>query len=121
MAFTVRVQGLEDLKSKLGRLDDNAARVNEAAVMKAGLIIQAGAQKRSPKRTGRNAASINTKLVGSGVSASADVSTGTDYGPFLEMGTARMAAQPYMRPALREEGPAAQRAYAEVMKGAIGK
>lgn len=118
-AITCRVSGTDSVLSQLSKLEGNVAQANEAGVMAAGLVIQRGAAMRSPRKTGRNASSINTTLEGSGMSASAVVATGTDYGPFLELGTSKMAARPYMRPAAKEDAPQAEEAYRKIVEKAL--
>lgn len=118
--ITLKVKGADSVISQLSAFGDRAGAANEAALTAAGLIIQSGAQKRSPRKTGRNAASISMEVTGSGLSAQAEIATGTEYGPYLELGTVKMAARPYLRPALREDAPAAQAKYAQVVKAALG-
>ena len=54
------------------------------------------AQKRSPYQTGTNRRSITHRAVGGG----RIIFTTSGYGGYLEVGTGRMAARPYIRPAI---------------------
>lgn len=51
-------------------------------------------------RTGRLRGSITWRLGRDARGPYADVGTNVFYGPFVEMGTSRMSARPYLRPAL---------------------
>lgn len=52
-------------------------------------------------RTGRLRASITWRLGTDGLSSYADVGTAVEYSVYVEMGTSRMAARPFLRPALK--------------------
>jgi HK97 gp10 family phage protein len=58
--------------------------------------VEAGAQSRAPVRTGALRGSIARRVEG----ARWAVGAGVDYALFVELGTSRMAARPYLRPAL---------------------
>lgn len=51
-------------------------------------------------RTGRLRGSITWRLGEDGQSPYADVGTNVEYAPYVELGTSRMAALPFLRPAL---------------------
>lgn len=51
-------------------------------------------------RTGRLRASITHRLGADAQGPYADVGSNVHYAPFLELGTRKMAARPYLRPAL---------------------
>lgn len=51
-------------------------------------------------RTGRLRGSITWRLGEDGISPFADVGTAVSYAPYVELGTSRMPAYPYLRPAL---------------------
>lgn len=68
----------------------------EAAVLAAALAIEAHAKTIVPVRTGNLKNSIQTWREGPGMYA---VGTHVEYAPYVEFGTRRMAARPYLRPA----------------------
>lgn len=75
----------------------------EAAVMEASLFIEEGAKVRCPVDTGnlRRSIKVDGPMVsGSGVSAT--VGTNVHYAAFVELGTRKMQAQPYLGPALEQ-------------------
>lgn len=67
-----------------------------AEVKKAGLAIQARAQSMAPVKTGTLRRSITTQFP---TDLSAVVGPSVRYGLYVEMGTRRMGARPYLRPA----------------------
>lgn len=69
---------------------DNIART-------AALMVESEAKKLCPVDTGRLRASITTEKIGKAAYA---VGTNVEYAPYVEFGTRKMRAQPYLRPAL---------------------
>jgi HK97 gp10 family phage protein len=68
-----------------------------AAVSRAGFAIEAAGKAKAPVLTGTLRRSIHTVLSNGG--ATATVGPSVNYGIFVEFGTRRMGARPYMRPA----------------------
>ena len=68
------------------------------ALNKAGADTQADAKTLAPVDTGNLRATI-TRTPASGVLPSTEVGAEANYGIFVEMGTSRMAPQPYLAPA----------------------
>lgn len=89
------VEVRNDLPKIIKGMEPKAARI----VAKAALDIQAGAQRRAPVDTGTLRASIQAKRISA---THWEVWVGVDYGIYLEYGTVRMAARPYLRPAVAE-------------------
>jgi len=85
--------------------------VNKSA-FEIGLIIEGYAKNLAPVKTGRLAASISTQSNKQGSASGADtiskpltddvvlVGTPVQYAPYMEYGTIRASAQPFLRPAL---------------------
>jgi HK97 gp10 family phage protein len=87
------------LKRALGQL---AVRTEQDLVT-LGFRVQNGARARCPVDTGRLRASIiSSGLRHDGGGAYVEVGTNVFYGGFVEFGTRRNPAQPYLRPALLE-------------------
>ena len=63
----------------------------------ASLIVEADATLRAPVDTGNLRSSITHKVVSD---EEARVGTNVEYAPWVEGGTSKMAAQPFLRPAL---------------------
>ena len=69
------------------------------AVERIALLIEGEAKKICPVRTGRLRASIHTGKIKDGVYY---VGTNVHYAPYVEFGTRKMAAKPYLRPAAKK-------------------
>lgn len=75
---------------------------------------------KAPVRTGTLRASIHVEsIVDSGFTVTGMVATGgeADYAVYVEEGTSKMAAEPYMQPALIENAPAYAEAMARAARG----
>ncbi len=68
-------------------------------VREGALLIENSAKENSPVRTGNLRRSIHTEVSESPDEITATVGPSADYGIYVEFGTRKMAAQPYMRPA----------------------
>jgi len=68
------------------------------AVERIALLIEGEAKRICPVRTGRLRASIHTGKIREGVCY---VGTNVHYAPYVEFGTRKMAAKPYLRPAAK--------------------
>jgi HK97 gp10 family phage protein len=79
----------------LVRSDPIAADLARKAV-----TVEGAAKRLCPVDTGRLRASISHRLGEDAESLFADVGTAVEYAPHVEFGTERMAARPYLRPAL---------------------
>lgn len=104
------------IRIKSNRLPQIAAAIRplvSAEVKKAGLAIQAAAQGNAPVKTGTLRRSITTQLPSD---LSAVVGPSVNYGIYVEMGTRRMGARPFMRPAAEAVLPG----FAGAVAAAIG-
>lgn len=69
----------------------------EKALQKAGFLVEREAKIKAPVDTGRLRASISSRMISSDV---VEIGTNVYYARFLEYGTSRMRAKPYLNPAL---------------------
>ena len=83
------------------------------ALEKVGLVCEGYAQQLCPVDTGNLRASI-THAVSPGEKA-AYIGTNVEYAPYVELGTSKMQAQPFLRPAATEHGEE----YRQVLKGEL--
>lgn len=98
----VDVEGVEEV---LGKIDLTNAKMRKAIkelVGKTALNIQLGAKRRCPVRTGALRNSITVDFYGT---MSAEIGPHMPYAPYVEFGTRKMAAQPFLFPAFEEEKP----------------
>ncbi|HEY3559659.1 MAG TPA: HK97-gp10 family putative phage morphogenesis protein [Kribbella sp.] len=110
---------VSELRALAGDLEKGAAKVGKAApvvVSKSAHDIEATAKILSPVDTGNLMGSISTEVEG----LSAEIGPTAEYGGYVEDGThnddgsVRMAAQPYMQPALDTHAPTFETALGKV-------
>jgi len=85
------------------------------ALTGAALIVEGSAKNLSPVDTGNLKGSITHEVT----KEMAKIGTNVEYSPYLEYGTVKMAAQPYLRPALDDNKTAIERYMAEIYRAAI--
>ena len=92
-----------------------------AATRKSGADITRDAKTLAPVDTGNLRASVGTEVSGDGRRGVMTVSVGPTaaYGAYVEQGTSRMAAQPYLAPATQRHVPGWQAALEHVAKGGL--
>jgi HK97 gp10 family phage protein len=71
------------------------------AMLRKGILVSNAAKVLCPVDTGRLRSSIGVRQTFSPTGATTIVGTVVEYGGYIEYGTSRMRAQPYLRPALR--------------------
>lgn len=97
---------MSDGSEEMGRLAASLASASVTSSVKAGRAmgkalndISAGAKNRAPVDTGALKGSITTEVQNRGDTIRGEVGPTVNYGGFVENGTSRMRAQPYLRPA----------------------
>lgn len=110
--LTANIMGITQVQNKLSNLSNAAMNNFSNKLYKVGLEVEAKAKQLAPVRTGRLRSSIHTTqknpklvLVGSNVR----------YAPFVEFGTVKTPAQPYLRPALQAVKPNMNRIVGELL------
>ena len=93
--------GLVVLSSSFADAASNAPLLVSRAIRKTATDIQGGAQRRAPVDTGFLRSSIGASV---GI-MSAEIGPTASYGHFVELGTSRMAPQPYLFPSLEAATP----------------
>ena len=104
-------QELARLTYDLRRASSEAQRKAWQAVRKAGYDVQAKAKRRAPVDTGILQNSIT---VGPAGAMAVEVGPTAHYGYWVEMGTRRMAARPYLMPSFDEVVPELDKALEEI-------
>lgn len=107
------------MSGEFGVAEDNSREVSaaiEAAVSrsleKIGLAAEGYAKRKCPVDTGNLRNSITHAVEGD----SAYVGTNVEYAPYVEMGTSRTAAQPFLRPAAADH----QATYRKIVESELG-
>jgi HK97 gp10 family phage protein len=98
----IDIGDLRKLSFDLGNAGLKATDLASKAVRKTALDIEADAKTLAPVDTGNLKGSIGTDILGP---LAAEVGPTASYGHFVESGTSRMAAQPYMGPAFDRRSP----------------
>lgn len=121
-----RVDGVAEIRALARELDMVPAATRQKAkdaVRKAAFSVERGAKIRAPVDTGNLRSSINTSLGGTGlgpaVPIGAEVGPEASYGVHQELGTARMAPQPFLGPAFDEVEPSFLAALDDIAAGAL--
>lgn len=104
---------LENDKTEAVKKAVEAATVR--ALTGAALIVQGAAKGLSPVDTGNLRSSISHEVNPD----HAKIGTNVEYAPYLEYGTVKMAAQPYLRPGLDNNKRAIETSMSEVYRAAI--
>ena len=84
------------------------------ALEKIGLFAEGYAQMKCPVDTGNLRASITHEVDTGGKAVY--IGTNVEYAPYVELGTSKQKAQPFLRPAATEHG----NQYRQVLKDALG-
>lgn len=94
------IKGLKEWSNWL----DDASKKIETEVIRAtetrAYQIEADSKRNTPVDTGRLRGSINTDIENGGLRAL--IGTNIDYAPFVELGTSRQPAQPFLFPAFEK-------------------
>ena len=95
-------KGVEETVANMKKLSPELKRKISQQVAKSALNIQKGAKERCPVDTGALRNSITVDFYGE---MSAEIAPHMPYAPYVEFGTKKMSAQPYLFPAYEEERP----------------
>lgn len=107
MAITIK--GLGSLQAKLKKLDPLTRAAISSGVIKAATKVEGDAKLLSPVDTGALRSSINVSGMSIPDGAKAEIKTNMEYAPYVEFGTSRQQAQPYLQPALQKNKQAAKK------------
>ena len=95
----MKVEGMENLLAEIERLGREGSRIENRALKEAGEAVKQSIQNETPTRSGKLKASISVSRVKTkGGIKQVEVGPGPDgyYGKFLEFGTIKMRANPFM-------------------------
>lgn len=99
--LSVEIRGVDSLRDRLRMLHPRVRRATEQAVAESGRAMERGMKMLAPVDTGALRDSIRHEVEGTTVRAGPGREV--DYALFVEFGTSRMAAQPYVRPVAEAE------------------
>lgn len=115
--ISVRIDGIKETIAELSLRDKRVEKAVKAQVGESALKIQEGAKERAPVDTGALRNSITVDFYERGLAA--QIGPHMPYAPYVEYGTRKMAARPYLGPAFAAERPNFERGIKKVLKGAI--
>ena len=99
--INVKWSGLDKLMEELGATAGATIEAAASAMKTTTGQVQAKAKQIAPKRTGVMAGNINVKPVKkTSTSVTGTIEAEKDYSSFVEFGTYKMHAEPFMRPAV---------------------
>lgn len=101
-SLTISVKGVEETIRNLDLTNKKIAKEVQEQVGKSALNVQYEAKRRCPVDTGALRRSITVEFIGK---MSARVGPHMPYAPFVELGTRKMRAKPFLTPAFEQERP----------------
>ena len=94
---------IREFMSKIDNITDNVIAEVGKAIVKSGMLIERDAKINCPVDTGYLRNSISAKYEGIGTDKpTCEILIGAEYATFIEYGTSKMAAQPFLRPAVEK-------------------
>jgi HK97 gp10 family phage protein len=103
MGGDIDIGDIAAMKAKLSLLRASLPDAEEAKMKRIVLQIERDAKSIVPVDTGNLRASIESRVIRNNDGGiTGVVGTNTDYAAFVEFGTSKMGAQPYLRPAVEQ-------------------
>ena len=103
MASNIKIAvDLKSLDKLVRNLQRDLPEVAEDVVTMATMQIERTAKEKCPVDTGRLRDSIHSDIEKDSDGTTGSVGTDVEYGPHVELGTSKMQAQPFMKPAMDE-------------------
>lgn len=122
--FSVTIDGGEELKRRLEAMGDKSLAIAKDAILEGAEIVRQEASRRAPRRTGNLAANIVVGEPKGEKPGELAVVIGPNkdafYGLFLELGTSKMAARPFLVPALKATKKQVQETVAAALRRGLG-
>ena len=117
----MRTTGLDAYRTAMTLASTRVGAKAARATRKAAAGITRDAKALAPVDTGNLRSSIGMKVTGDGRAGAmrAEIGPTAHYGIFVELGTSRMAAQPYLRPATDRHVPAWVAALEQIAGGGL--
>lgn len=115
----MRLEGMQELLKKLENMGAEAERAKEKALLEGAEVIRNAISENAPRDTGALADNITISDIKDG---KVEVGNHPDqfYAHFLEFGTSKMSAKPFMEPAFLNNKERAQQKMADVIRRELG-
>ena len=98
----VKIEGDKEIQRKIAELASKFPDKLRGVISKSVLVVEGRAKKTVPVLTGRLRASITNEVKKEGDGYMGKVGTTVEYAPYVEFGTKRSRAKPYLFPAMKE-------------------
>lgn len=113
--------GMDALTQRLQKMEHDSKGAENEALQEAAKVMQQATESGAPVRTGNLKGRIQISDVENGeIQVYVDQQGKAYYGYFLEYGTSKMRAQPFMGPAFMKSKLKMQQAMADSLKKALG-
>ena len=112
--------GERDLRRRIERMIENVQEEVKGALTESALLVERDAKIKVPVDTGRLRSSISHSEEFEADNPAVVVGTNTEYASYIELGTSRQAAKPFLYPALSENRQRIQRKIAESVRRGAG-
>lgn len=119
----VELEGIENLIDEVEKLGKQGSKIENKALKGAGEVVKDAIVREVPVRTGKLKESITVSRVKNKDGAKhVEVGPGKDgwYGKFIEFGTVKMKAKPFMEPGYENSKDAALDTIQEELKRGLG-
>lgn len=117
----MKVEGQEQLEQKLKKVSSTIKNNIEQALVNSALIVERDAKIKAPVDTGLMRSTITHSLGNEGTNNPyAEVISPTEYSKYVEFGTSKQAAQPFLYPALVENKSKILKELAKAFKKGVG-
>ena len=113
--FEFRIEGIGKVKAALDRKHTQIVVATTKGLREAGELLKGEIQARAPVRTGALRESVRVIETQNGCAVGPE----KFYARFLEFGTSRMSARPFIRPAFEENKEKLMETIAKAAKGAL--
>ncbi|PSS42906.1 hypothetical protein C6401_15210 [Arthrobacter woluwensis] len=113
---------LRKLAADLRKAGPRTGKLAQTVVKKTALDVEADARRLAPVDTGNLRGSIghsDLRTIGTSGSLMVEIGPTANYGVYVEVGTSRAPAQPYMGPAMDRHAPAFEEAMGQIGIGAL--
>ena len=119
----MKLEGMDELLAEVERLGKAGNRIENAALREAGDAVKTSIQNETPTRSGELKQSIEVSRVKTkGGIKQVEIGPGSDgyYGKFLEFGTVKMKADPFMSRGYETSKSEAERIIEEEIRKGLG-
>lgn len=117
IGIDVKITGDRVVMEKIKILAKKNINALKDVMIKSTLVVEGKAKKEVPVLTGRLRSSINNEVKKEGDGYIGKVGTNVEYAPFVEFGTSRSKAKPYLFPAFKDSRVSIIRFLENAIKG----